>query len=61
MTDAYLWTKDNGIVNWEDYYKSYQKKKKKCKKPKSSKTRFYNVGANEEANMSNEALKARLA
>jgi len=61
MTDAYMWTKDHGVVNWDDYYKSYSKKQKKCKQPKAKKPRFYNNGANEEANMSNNALKARLA
>jgi len=61
MTDAYNWTKEHGVVQWDDYYKSYQRKKKKCKQPKSKYERFYNAGANEEANVSNNFMKARLA
>lgn len=61
MTDAYNWTKDNGVVEWDDYYKSYQRKKKKCKQPKSKYPRYYNTAANEEANVSNDFMKARLA
>lgn len=60
MTDAYNWTAKNGIVRWNDYYKGYQKKQKKCKQPKK-KLRFYNAGGREEPNTSNNFLKARLA
>jgi C1A family cysteine protease len=62
MTDAYLWTIDHGIVEWDAYWHSYLSKASKCQNPKDNKkTRFYNKGANEEENVTNEFLKARLA
>jgi hypothetical protein len=30
MTDAYLWTIDHGIVEWDTYWHSYQSKASKC-------------------------------
>ncbi len=57
MTDAYLWTIDNGIVSWNDYPSSYTMKSSKCK-PTNGKTKFYNVGANEVESPSNDQLKA---
>jgi hypothetical protein len=60
MTDAYNWTAQHGIVKWSDYYHGYMKRQAKCKEPKNV-TRFFNTGAREEANMSNDALKFRLS
>lgn len=60
MTDAYYWTIDNGIVLWDDYKNSYRARKMKCDQPKG-KTKFFNKGANEVENTTNEFLKARLA
>ena len=60
MTDAYLWTIDQGIVAATDYARSYNYRQGKCVQPDINVTKFYNKGANEEDNVSNDHLKARL-
>lgn len=44
MTDAYFWTIDHGIVEWNDYAREYKRTSYKCKEP-GNVARFYNKGA----------------
>jgi len=61
MTDSYNWTKDNGIIPWDDYPRTYQARTNKCIKVQSNVHRFYNQGAGEEATVTNERLKELIA
>ena len=61
MTDSYNWTKDNGIIAWDDYSRTYQARTNKCSKVETSVHRFYNEGAFEEATVTNERLKELIA
>jgi KDEL-tailed cysteine endopeptidase len=56
MLDSYNWTKDHGIVLWQDYAHDYLKKKATCKKPHRA-TKFYNGGGLEEDLVSNQRMK----
>jgi len=61
MTDSYNWTKDNGIILWDDYPRTYQARTNRCSKIKDNVKRFYNNGASEEATVTNERLKELIA
>ena len=56
MTDAYTWTIDHGVVAWDDYHRKYKRTQYKCDDPVGV-SRFYNKGAHEEENTSNNRLK----
>lgn len=60
MTDSYSWLMDHGIVEWNDYPNSYMKKASKCLDT-SKKSKFFNKGANEAENPSNEQIKELVA
>ena len=61
MADAYDWTAENGIVNWDDYSRGYQGRKNRCNNPDKKKERFYNVGSNEEDFITNDRMKEIIA
>ena len=60
MADAYNFTKDNGIVDWNAYPKGYQSRKTKCQNP-SGVDRFYNTESHEEDLISNDRMKELIA
>lgn len=47
MADSYMWTKDNGVIDWNDYAHGYQGRKAHCSKVKKSVPKFYNKESNE--------------
>ena len=61
MADAYLFTKDKGIVNWEDYPRGYQGRKTKCSSVDKKAERFHNAESHEEDMVSNERVKELVA
>ena len=59
MLDAFDWTKENGIVDWDAYPRQYIGMKSRCQ-ANDSMPRFYNKGGHEEDNVSNHRLKELL-
>lgn len=57
MLDAYNWTKEHGIVDWDDYDRTYQARKNTCKMPKKDLKQFVNDGGLEEDNITNQRMK----
>lgn len=63
MADAYEFTKDQGIIDWEAYPRSYQGRKNKCSDPgkKATGERFFNTAGHEEDMISNSRLRELVA
>ena len=61
MTDSYNWTKEHGIIGWDDYPRTYQARSNKCSKVSDDVHRYFNEDAYEEATLNNERLKELVA
>jgi len=61
MTDAWEFTRVNGIVRWDDYPSSYLGRKGACRAPDNKVERFFNTGSFEEDKITNERMKELLA
>ena len=61
MADAYEFTKQQGIVDWEDYAHTYQGRKTKCSKVDKKAKRFHNGASHEEDMASNERMRELVA
>ena len=57
MLDAYEFTRDNGIIHWDDYVRSYNGRANRCKEPSAFTEKFFNAGGFEEDMVSNERMK----
>ena len=53
MLDAFEFTRQNGIVNWQDYSHDYLSRMAKCAKVSNDAERFYNSYGYEEDMVSN--------
>jgi len=53
MVDAYDFTKVNGIIDWDDYSRTYNGRKNMCNEPSVFTERFYNTDGFEEDDVSN--------
>lgn len=62
MLDAYAFTRDNGIIDWNEYPSGFLGRGAHCYPPKHSNAdRFFNEGGFEEDMVTNERLKELVA
>jgi len=61
MLDAYDFTREMGIVAWDDYARTYSSRKNKCVIPRATTPKFRNNDAFEEDQVTNERLKELVA